>query len=111
MMKKIFLFVLGFSSWTTACIDDEQIPIEEPHQYMSTAVIDGYDYALCPCCGGVFIQIDSVHSYRFYQLPPNANIDLNVDSMPIYVNLDWQDDTTVCGGGWVVDILKVEEIN
>jgi hypothetical protein len=57
--------------------------------YRSTGKIIGPDYRMCACCGGWYIQIDSL-TYEFDLLPGNSNIDLEKDTFPILVKLDWE---------------------
>ena len=62
---------------------------EDSHIYKSDGIITGPDIRMCACCGGYYIQIDSV-TYEFNSLPDNSNIDLQTESFPISVKLDWQ---------------------
>jgi hypothetical protein len=57
--------------------------------YKSEGVITGADLRDCACCGGWFINIDTVQ-YEFDSLPENSKIDLMIEVFPIYVKLDWQ---------------------
>lgn len=59
------------------------------NDYQSNGIITGPDIRMCPCCGGWYIQIDSL-TYEFDSIPSNSNIDLQKDSFPILVKLDWQ---------------------
>jgi len=64
---------------------------EEDKGYKSFGLITGPDMRMCPspCCGGWFIQIDSL-TYEFDSLPHNSNIDLQNITFPVYVRLDWE---------------------
>ena len=42
-----------------------------------------------PCCSGWFIKIDSL-MYEFDTLPTNSNINLEKETFPLMVKLDWQ---------------------
>jgi len=57
--------------------------------YQSNGIIMGPDIRMCACCGGWYIQIDSL-TYEFDSIPANSNIDLQKESFPILVKLDWQ---------------------
>ena len=51
--------------------------------------ITGPDYSRCYCCGGYLINInDSI--YRFRTLPKRNNINLENESFPIKVILEWK---------------------
>jgi hypothetical protein len=62
---------------------------EDSHIYKSDGIITGPDIRMCACCGGYYIQIESV-IYEFNSLPDNSNIDLQTESFPLFVKLDWQ---------------------
>jgi hypothetical protein len=62
---------------------------ENSSDYKSSGLITGPDVRMCACCGGWFIQIDST-TYEFDTLPDNSKINLETESFPIYVKLDWQ---------------------
>jgi hypothetical protein len=64
--------------------------------YKSNGIITGGDFRMCACCGGWFIQIDNT-IYEFDKLPDNSKINLDTESFPVYVKLDWQlSDLTGC---------------
>ena len=94
--KLILIFVI-FTSIIISCDKEEN--------YQSTGVITGPDVRFCPCCGGYLIKIaDS--AYNFESLPATSGIDLNVDTFPINVNLDWTFDRE-CGGIQYIEITKI----
>jgi hypothetical protein len=62
---------------------------EDSHIYKSDGLITGPDIRMCACCGGYYIQIDSI-TYEFDTLPDNSGIDLQSTSFPLNVKLDWQ---------------------
>lgn len=62
---------------------------EDVSNYKSNGKILGPDPRMCACCGGYYIQIDTI-TYEFDALPDNSNINLQVESFPISVKLDWQ---------------------
>lgn len=57
--------------------------------YQSNGKITGPDIRMCACCGGWYIQIDNL-TYEFDSLPVNSNIDLQKETFPVLVKLDWQ---------------------
>ncbi len=79
----IFFIVFGFFN----C----QKKNENNTNYESTGTITGQDVRMCPspCCGGWFINIDSL-TYEFDSLPNNSNINLQKEIFPLVVKLDWQ---------------------
>ena len=64
---------------------------ETNHEYKSTGIITGPDIRRCPspCCGGWFIIIDDL-TYEFDTLPTDSNINLEKETLPLKVKLDWQ---------------------
>jgi hypothetical protein len=71
---------------------------EPGHNYESTGTITGQDVRMCPspCCGGWFIKIDSL-VYEFDTLPEGSDINLEKETFPLAVKLDWQlSDTPGC---------------
>lgn len=69
---------------------------ENSDDFKSKGIITGPDFRMCACCGGWFIQIDST-IYEFDKLPDNSKINLDTESFPVYVKLDWQlSDLTGC---------------
>lgn len=75
----ICLFILGF----TGCNQ------EINKDYKSQGKITGPDIRMCACCGGWYIQIDNL-TYEFDSLPDNSNINLQTETFPVFVKLDWQ---------------------
>jgi hypothetical protein len=79
-MKKIFLIsyllLLGILSCST-----------EADEFMDEGTITGHDIRECACCGGYYIEIGT-NTYRFYELPPNTNFNLDNPNFPIFVKLD-----------------------
>ena len=67
----------------------------------SRGIITGSDLRDCACCGGWYIKIDTT-VYEFDSLPKNTNIDLEKETFPIYVKLDWQlSDRLPCPEKWI----------
>ena len=74
----VFLFFIAFVS----CDNDSD-------SYRSIGVITGMDGTMCGCCGGWIIFIDDVR-YLIDSMPKNSNLDLQQESFPLTVHLDWQ---------------------
>ena len=71
---------------------------ENSYHYKSIGTITGQDLRDCPspCCSGWFIKIDSL-TYEFDSLPTNSSINLDKETFPVVVKLDWQlSDTLGC---------------
>lgn len=75
---------------------------ENASDYKSSGIITGPDYRMCACCGGWYIQIDTT-TYEFTSLPDKSNINLETETFPISVKLDWQlANLTGCPGAKIV---------
>lgn len=74
----ICIIILGF----ICCNQDN-------NNFSSKGKITGPDIRMCACCGGWYIQIDSL-TYEFDTLPDNSNINLQKETFPVFVKLDWQ---------------------
>ncbi|OUS02370.1 hypothetical protein A9Q86_03750 [Flavobacteriales bacterium 33_180_T64] len=86
--------------------DDTELELE----FESTAIILGFDIALCPCCGGWIINIDEQESdNRFSELPQDSNIDLENAIFPISVKLNWSESDAFCGIGIVIESIELIE--
>lgn len=73
---------------------------------MNQAKILEPDYRMCVCCGGWFIKIDN-DTLRFYELPSDFNIDLNTETLPIEVELNWEKDKNDClGDEIIIDAIR-----
>jgi hypothetical protein len=70
--------------------------------------ITGPDYSLCYCCGGYLININD-STYRFLDLPEQNNINLDNESFPIKVILEWKKhpNPTLCNE---IIILRIEKM-
>ena len=62
---------------------------EDNKSYASQGKITGPDVRMCACCGGWYIEIDNL-TYEFDSIPAGSGINLQKDSFPILVKLDWQ---------------------
>jgi hypothetical protein len=61
----------------------------ESDDFSAHGTITGPDLRDCVCCGGWYIEIDTA-VYEFDTLPENSGIDLEKETFPIKVKLDWQ---------------------
>ena len=80
----------------------------EEEVWMDQGTITGADFRKCMCCGGWFINIKK-EQYRFYKLPKGSGIDLQSESLPLEVQLNWEQDTTACMGDEIL-IKEIEKI-
>ena len=81
----------------------------ETDNYKSKGTIIGPDLRDCACCGGWYIKIDTTE-YEFDSLPKNTNIDLQRETFPINVKLDWQlSDQLPCPDKRVIIIRIMKE--
>jgi hypothetical protein len=69
---------------------------KETERFGSKGIILGPDLRDCVCCGGWYIRIDS-SEYEFDSIPEESGIDLQKESFPLNVRLDWKlNDRTAC---------------
>ena len=79
----------------------------ESGDYQSSGKITGPDLRMCICCGGWQIGIDK-ETYNFDSLPPGSSIDLEKETFPVYVKLDWKmSDKNKCPK-WI-DISRIKK--
>jgi hypothetical protein len=88
---------------------------EKEPDFASEGKITGPDARMCPspCCSGWFIEIDR-STYEFDSIPSKSNINLQKETFPVYVKLDWQfSDKIVCPIKRIIiqRIIKVEHDN
>jgi hypothetical protein len=80
---------------------------ESPQDFKSSGVITGPDYRACVCCGGFFIQIDTI-TYEFNTLPAGSDINLQTETFPIAVKLDWKfPENSACPNNRI-EILRIK---
>ena len=73
---------------------------EPDNDFQSNGKIIGPDLGMCICCGGWHIVIDGV-TYNFDSIPGNSDINLQKESFPVFVKLDWQLAGTSGCPGWI----------
>lgn len=100
--KKILFTVIFISGVILSCE-------KEKDNYQSTAVITGPDIRECICCGGYLIEIND-STYNFDMLPADSKIDLNTETFPLQVKLDWSNDRE-CGGIKYITISRIAKQN
>ncbi|MBM3434835.1 MAG: hypothetical protein FJY07_01300 [Bacteroidetes bacterium] len=99
-MKK--LLIAGFlAALILCCCKKERNPL-------STGTITGPDLRECVCCGGWYIQIGN-NEYRFYDVSDGSNIDIQYESFPLKVELQWEKDPQACIGDEII-ILFMKKI-
>ena len=75
------------------------------YEYKSKGQITGPDVGMCICCGGWKIIIDG-ETYNFNSLPGSSNIDLQKETFPVNVKLDWVSSTQTGCPKWI-DIINI----
>jgi len=73
----------------------------EQSDYQSEGTITGYDYRMCMCCGGWFVEIDD-STWRFDQVPEGFTINLDSITFPFPIYLDWEKKDPSCLGDEIV---------
>ncbi|MEM7373151.1 MAG: hypothetical protein AAF587_31295 [Bacteroidota bacterium] len=68
-------------------------------------IITGEDQRRCVCCGGWFVDIQN-ETHRFTRLPDGS--DLNLQSYPVEVVLEWEVDPNACLGDEIL-VHSIEE--
>ena len=80
---------------------------KKEESYQSSGTIAGPDMRECICCGGYFIEIGD-STYNFDMLPATSTINLETETFPINVNLDWTYDRE-CGNIQYIEITRIEK--
>jgi len=70
-------------------LDQNQQLLENVKFLNSTALVTGADIRMCACCGGWFVTIDGI-IYQFDTLPDGSTVDLQKETFPVTVKMDWQ---------------------
>ena len=95
---KLIIFII-FTSLASCNKDNDT--------YKSVGIITGVDLRMCVCCGGYLINIDDV-TYMINSMPKNSNLDLQQETFPITVHLDWQLSNSSCPNLWI-DVLRIKK--
>jgi hypothetical protein len=105
-MKIVTLICLSFILILSTCSDSTDT---NDGYTNSDAVIIGYDFRKCMCCGGWLVDI-SKDTLRIWNMPEDFNIILSEKEMPVNVRLAWIKMTDGCGAT-MKDIILVNSIN
>jgi hypothetical protein len=65
--------------------------------FSSSGTLTGPDYALCPCCGGVFLERDDKKIFHIESLPGMTQQELYNLNFPKNIRYNWKADRE-CGG-------------
>jgi hypothetical protein len=76
--------------------------------YLSRGTITGPDARMCACCGGWYIKIDTT-TYEFETLPSNSKIELQSETFPLKVKLDWKISDRVACPSKYITIFRIEK--
>ena len=98
-MKNKFYFLLVLTLLFCSC---------EKTRYENTGTITGADMAMCACCGGYFIDIESTQ-YRFEKSELPAGFTFNDEQLPLRVELNFDLKTGVCTGLNWIKISKIRK--
>ncbi len=106
-MKPQFLLLISVMTalalLSSACRKDDE--------YMSDAVITGYDVRECACCCGLMINFDGQtqpYTGDFKLIDNSAK--LGIDSyeiFPVYVKVDWTSNADKCFGSYI-EVTKLK---
>jgi hypothetical protein len=77
-------------------------------EFKSRGVITGPDLGMCICCGGWHIMIDG-ETYNFESIPGTSDINLQKETFPVNVKLDWVSSGSTGCPGWIVIQKIVKE--
>lgn len=97
-MKAIRTFLFVFLA--VACTKED---------YRSIGTIVGIDYTKCACCGGWQILIDDT-MYLIDAIPDNSDLDLEKETLPVTVKLDWHLVNNGCSAFNRITVERIKEI-
>ena len=95
----LIMFVLFAFVAISSCKDGDD--------FQSTGLIIGPDVRDCICCGGFVIEIED-STYNFDALPGSSPIDLENETFPVKVKLDWTHER-LCGDIQYISISRIEK--
>ncbi len=108
IMKSFLSLQLTIFSLLVLLMGCQKDKIDNPRdEYMNFGTITGIDMTLCMCCGGWFIEIDNA-TYRFKKLPDNCDINLYDETFPVFVILNWEEESYQCLGDEII-IRRIEK--
>ena len=104
-MKKIVVGAYIFVLLIVRCSNDDR------NDYEHRGVLEGVDPTFCGCCGGWIIQIDGLEgNFRIENVPDKSDVDLQNDTFPMNVKLNYELDRE-CGGIEYLTVIKIEKVN
>ncbi|MBC8343337.1 MAG: hypothetical protein ISR55_05800 [Bacteroidetes bacterium] len=86
---KIIAFFILYILIAVSCSKDKPVVFD--------GVISGPDMRKSVCCGGWFIEVEG-ETFRFLAVPDDCNIDLNQESFPLQVGVNWIKEAESCPG-------------
>src|SRR5262245_34047650 len=101
-MKKLSLAVILLSTFLWSCDKKNAGP-----HYTGKAVITGRSLEKCACCWGWNIDING-HSYRFEKVPSTTTFDLENETFPLPVMIEWSESAGGCKG-IIIDVLSISK--
>lgn len=101
MNKLIAFFFLTFIL-LTSCTSELTPP------FTNTGKIIGYDYRLCACCGGFFVEIEG-DTLRSQVWPQGFNLDPRKEGFPLEVRLVWEPEADPCLGD-EIEVYSMERL-
>ncbi len=105
MKIKFLTFLVAVGCLIVSCDNNDD---NDPIAFEATGTITGFDLTLCACCGGWIIDIDGGASdRRFSEVPENATIDLEKETLPIKVQFNWSESDEYCGKGIQIDAMEL----
>jgi hypothetical protein len=105
-MKKLLIGLFLSLIFATSC-KEQNVPFPT-NDYQSKGIITGGDPRDCACCGGWFIEIDTSR-YRFNSLPDSSGINLEKETLPLKVKLDWKKSDHICLGDEII-VTRIKKI-
>lgn len=90
MKQRLRFTLIAFSTMMALTI----LSCKKEKPFQSNAELIGFDYSMCPCCGGTKITIDNVsnpHGDYFLvgSLPTDFNLGNN-PKFPVKIKIDWK---------------------
>ena len=68
--------------------------------YSDSGTLTGFDYRMCACCGGIFLESDT-KMYHIESLPGMSNEDFNKILFPKRIRYNWVPDRDCAGNIYI----------
>ncbi len=86
---------------------------DKEDELLDDAVITGYDYRECLCCGGLIVNFggstDTFPDNYFLIRNKPEDTDLGPESdFPVFVHINWSVVKDLCGGDTFIDVHELE---